>query len=139
MIIPQLLDLSTTVSKLLIYFNINHVNDAPARGTLRPHSPSRQCSTLPSPLFDLDGHPAGGPLNAPSGQANRKWAFRSRSIVTITDDCRNDGVRRDARASRQPARSTPLMSRVTLTYSSNRITKLITFHCEFSSQFSPAF
>lgn len=31
MIIPQLLDLSTTVSKLLIYFNINHVNDAPAR------------------------------------------------------------------------------------------------------------
>lgn len=41
MIIPQLLDLSTTVSKLLIYFNINHVNDAPARQpSTSPSSPS---------------------------------------------------------------------------------------------------
>lgn len=42
MIIPQLLDLSTTVSKLLIYFNINHVNDAPAR----------QPSTSPSAFYE---------------------------------------------------------------------------------------
>lgn len=51
MIIPQLLDLSTTVSKLLIYFNINHVNDAPARQpstSLSPPSPARLPRATPT-------------------------------------------------------------------------------------------
>lgn len=36
MIIQQLRDLSTTVAKLLIYFNINHVNDAPVPSLSHP-------------------------------------------------------------------------------------------------------
>lgn len=47
MIIPQLLDLSTTVSKLLIYFNINHVNDAPARQPSTSPSAFHEPPTLP--------------------------------------------------------------------------------------------
>lgn len=48
--------------------------------------PSTQVGRSPSSRqFPLYLYP-----NSAGGQANRKWAFRSRSIVTITDDCRND-------------------------------------------------
>lgn len=59
-------------------------------GSLRP-PPSPGCHQPPrSRATDrANAHPPPRP--------NRKWAFRSRSIVTITDDCQSTGdVRRDA-------------------------------------------
>lgn len=59
MIIPQLLDLSTTVSKLLIYFNINHVNDAPAR---QPSTPSKPPPFHPSLPLSVDSRATSTPV-----------------------------------------------------------------------------
>lgn len=72
------------------------------------------------------------PSPATSSQANRKWAFRSRSIVTITDDCRTDGVRRDASRvntrsthANEPSNLNPLYDR--LTFASNSRLNLYRF------------
>lgn len=71
-------------------------------GALRPtpllasSSPSASSSLSLFPSIQVGRSPSSRqfPLylypNSAGGQANRKWAFRSRSIVTITDDCRND-------------------------------------------------
>lgn len=71
-------------------------------GALRPtpllasSSPSASSSLSLFPSIQVGRSPSSRqfPLylypNSAGGQANRKWAFRSRSIVTITDDCWND-------------------------------------------------
>jgi len=142
MIIPQLLDLSTTVSKLLIYFNINHVNDAPARqpSTLLPPShplsrpplspsspepptalartPAARCRRPPPPPPPpLPRPPPAAAVATRSARQTGNEHFdqdRSSQLPMIA----SAGVPVGGGASATRIRLTPLMSRTTLTHSS---------------------